>query len=61
MRTPRSSRDGKNMLVGIALNVAAHPQFPALEILENRREASKMILMGMRERDHVDLLEPARP
>ena len=55
------SRDRQNVLVRFALNVATDPQFTDTKIFENRRKPPKMILVGMREGDHVDFLDPARP
>ncbi len=54
-------RDRKNCSIGGALNVAANPEFSHAKIFKNGGKTSQMILVRMRERDHVNSFDPARP
>src|SRR5580700_9555093 len=55
------TRGCKDVPVGGALNIASNPQFPDAKIFKNGWQTAKVIFMGMREDDNVNLLQPARP
>ena len=49
------ARHRQNMPIGLAFNVASNPKFSHAKIFQDRGKPAEMILMRVRERDHVDL------
>src|SRR4029077_8640497 len=54
-------RGRQHLPVGRALNIPSDPEFTNSEIFKYSGQASKVILVGMRESDNVNLFEPSRP